>query len=115
MQYKHIIIAVVSFVVGLLVYDVFFVDLYLTSKESAESNVNFLECPYAGNFNDYWNAWSYEYITKYPQSDVNMQMDAWNDWITERDCNEEWLNPLDNVIEQYGASGIPVYWYDTAR
>jgi hypothetical protein len=117
MQRNYIIIALVSFLAGLLVYDVFLVDLYLSTREpkqnEQESDIKFLNCPYVGNFNDFWNTWSYEYLSKYPQSDVNMQMDAWNKWIIERGCSEEWLNPLDDVIKQYGASGTPVYWYES--
>lgn len=106
--FKYILIATVLF---LVFYDFYYVPNTLDNKE--EPDIKFLQCPYAGNFNDFWNAWSYEYLTKYPQSDVNMQMDVWNTWIIERGCDEEWLNPLDDVIGQYGASGTPVYWYET--
>lgn len=104
-------IVIGAFMAGLVVYDILFIDLYLATSNLDDSDTKFLQCPTEGNFNDFWNAWSYEYLTKYPQSDVNIQMDTWNAWVTERGCSEEWLDPLDDVIEQYGESGTPVYWY----
>lgn len=105
---KYILVFLIVF---LVIYDLHYVPSVLDEKE--KTDIKFLQCPYTGNFTDYWNTWSYEYLTKYPQSDINMQMDAWNTWVIERGCSEEWLNPLDGLIEQYGASGTPVYWYES--
>lgn len=107
---KYILIFLIVF---LAIYVFYSLPTVLDRKE--ETDIKFLQCPYSGNFTDYWNAWSYEYLTKYPQSDVSMQMDAWNAWVAERGCDEKWLNPLDDVIEQHGASGTPVYWYDSTQ
>jgi hypothetical protein len=70
-------------------------------------------CPTEANFEEFWNAWSYQYLTDNPDADINMQMEDWNTLVGLNDCGEEWLNPLEEMIKENGASGTPVYWYDT--
>ncbi len=70
-------------------------------------------CPTDTNFEEFWNAWSYQYLTDNPDADIDMQMEDWNTLVGLNDCGEEWLDPLDEMIKEYSASGTPVYWYDT--
>lgn len=70
-------------------------------------------CPTEANFEEFWNAWSYQYLTDSPDADINMQMEDWNTLVVLNECGEEWLNPLDEIIKENGASSTPVYWYDT--
>lgn len=70
-------------------------------------------CPTESTFTEFWNAWSYQYLTDNPDADIDMQMQDWNTLVVINDCGKEWLNPLDEMIKQNGASGTPVYWYDT--
>ncbi len=70
-------------------------------------------CPTEADFEEFWNAWSYQYLTDNPNADIDMQMEDWNTLVVLNDCGEEWLNPLDEMIKEYSASSTPVYWYDT--
>ena len=70
-------------------------------------------CPTETNFEEFWNAWSYQYLTDNPNAGIDTQMEDWNTLVALNDCGEEWLNPLDEMIKEYGASSTPVYWYDT--
>ncbi|MBY0537813.1 hypothetical protein K2P47_00255 [Patescibacteria group bacterium] len=85
---------------------------YLQKLESSPATVTTV-CPTESNFEQFWNDWSYQYLTDNPDVDIDTQMEDWNTLVVLHDCGEEWLNPLDEMIKEHGASGTPVYWYDT--
>ena len=68
-------------------------------------------CPTESTFEEFWNAWSYQYLTDNPNADIDTQVEDWNTLVALNECGEEWLDPLDEMIKEYGASGSPVYWY----
>jgi len=76
---------------------------------------DYVLCPTTNTFTTIWNTWSYEYLTDNPAVDVDTQMDAWNAKIITNGCDEEWLDPLDDLIEQESASATPVYWYNESN
>ena len=92
------------------------VSIYLLLNQTdnlvTEPEYDYVQCPTKDNFEQLWNIWSYEYINQNPDADVDTQMADWNSKIMTNGCGEEWLNPLADLIEQHGASGTPVYWYD---
>lgn len=114
----RISIAIISFLLGLLVYDVFLIDLYIDSKTPDKNDpptelaIEYVQCPNEANFNEVWNQWSYEYINGNPYADVDEQMSTWNALMVQNGCPEHWFDPLSELIEQHGASGTPVYWYE---
>jgi hypothetical protein len=114
---KIIVKRLVKYILIFLVISIVIYSYYVpnTLENKEKSDVKFLQCPQEGNFTDYWNAWSYEYLTNNPAADINIQMSAWNTMMANNECGSEWQNPLDSLIEQHGASGTPVYWYDTTR
>jgi len=59
-------------------------------------------CPTdAASFNAYWNNWSADYLMYHPNVDVDTQMDAWNAVMAENQCDEQWIDPLDDLIDTY--------------
>lgn len=99
---KNIIItAIVSFIAGLSVYHVFLVDRQVTIPAIEEPEYDYLYCPDEENFDRFWNAWSTTYLTNNPNVDVDTQMNDWNTLMIENGCGEQWLNPLDDLIEDY--------------
>ncbi len=70
-------------------------------------------CPTESTFTEFWNAWSYQYLSDNPNADIYMQMEDWNTLVVLNECGNEWLDPLDDIIKEYSASSTPVYWYDT--
>ena len=101
-SWKHIITALVAFIAGLVVYDVFLVDLYLETKTS--NSTEYVQCPTTDNFNEAWNRWSYDYLLANPGVDIGTQMSDWNALMIQNVCDEKWLNPLDDLIEDYMAT-----------
>ena len=85
---------------------------YLGNLNQTSTLSDKASCPTESNFTEFWNAWSYQYLTDNPNSDIDMQMEDWNTLVVFHGCGEEWLNPLDEMIEEHGASSTPVYWYD---
>jgi len=60
------------------------------------------KCPTdAESFAMYWNGWSADYLTYHPEADVDTQMDEWNIMMTQNDCGDEWIDPLDDLIADY--------------
>ena len=63
------------------------------------------KCPTgAASFNAYWNNWSADYLAYHTNADVDAQMDAWNALMLENKCDEEWIDPLDDLIADYRGS-----------
>lgn len=96
---NKIVIAIVAFIVGLTVYDVFIVDLYVATK--VPEPVEYVTCPNEQNFNEVWNHWSYGYLVANPGVGIDTQMNDWNVLMVQNGCDEEWLNPLDDLIDHY--------------
>ena len=107
---QKILIAVLSFVAGIVVYQIFLLSEQTVATESGDE-VDYVRCPSEENFNEVWNYWSYEYINDNPDAGVDEQMGAWNTLMFQNGCGPEWFNPLSDLIEQHGASGTDVYWY----
>ena len=84
------------------------------NEDTSAPEIQYVHCPDQENFTDVWNSWSYEYINDNPYNSVDEQMRDWNELMLNNSCGDEWLNPLDDLIEQQSASGTPVYWkYDS--
>jgi len=79
---------------------------------ATDAKYDYVQCPTTDTFTAIWNTWSYEYLTDNPGVNIDTQMDAWNAKIITNGCNEEWLDPLDDLIEQQAASSTSVYWYE---
>jgi len=77
-----------------------------------DDEYDYVLCPTKDTFAAIWNTWSYQYLTDNPDVDVDTQMDDWNAKIIANGCDEEWLDPLDSLIEQQSASATPVFWYE---
>jgi hypothetical protein len=108
----NLVVATISFLAGLAVYDIFLVDLYLASKTVPTKTETI--CPSESTFTNVWNDWSYNYINENPYNSVDEQMNDWNTLMVQNNCGDEWFDPLADLIEQQAASGTPVYWeHDT--
>jgi hypothetical protein len=81
-------------------------------NDSSSPEIERVYCPTETTFTEIWNHWSYEYINSNPYAGVDEQMDDWNALMVQNGCSEEWFDPLADLIEQQGASGTPVYWYE---
>ena len=88
-------------------------EAWYTTLENNNCDRELPYCPTGPeSFNAYWNNWSYDYITAFPDANVDTQMDAWNEMMLQNSCSEEWINPLNDLIEQQASSATPVYWHD---
>lgn len=86
---KLLITAVVSFIAGLLVYDVFFVDLYLaTKKQSIESQVTQPVCPGEKYVYDIGFSWTEEFWEQNPNATDAEWTESWNSMLEEVGCLE---------------------------
>lgn len=84
---KLLITAVVSFIAVLLVYDIFFVDLYLTNKEQAtETEATQLECPGEKYIYDIGFTWTEEFWEQNPNATDAEWTKAWNSMLGEIGC-----------------------------
>lgn len=84
-----LLIAVVSFLAGLLVYDVFFVDLYLTTKESPDTKpVDEVECPGEKFLYETGMEWSDSFWKQNPNATDEQWTEAWNSMISDAGCDE---------------------------
>jgi|GEM_PF-3177140 len=100
-------------VVTLAIFAYWYITPYNTSEAVMDDGYDYVQCPTEDNFEMVWNIWSYEYLNANPGVDVDTQMAAWNAEVLGNGCNEEWLNPLDDLIAEQAASSTPVYWeYD---
>lgn len=89
MQRSHIIISIISFLAGLLVYDVFIVDLYLATKEQpAEMQAIQIDCPGEQFIADSMLNWSREYDEKYPDSTIEDKITDWNTLLLAIGCDD---------------------------
>ncbi len=93
---KEIIIAVVSFVAGLAVYDIFIVDLYLATK-APENITTEKVCPTRASFTTVWNKWSEKFFSENPGAGSEAQLQEWNSLMVGIGC-PEWIDPFKNVI-----------------
>lgn len=65
---------------------------------------DYMYCPDEESFTEFWNSWSFQYLTDNPDVDVDTQMDDWNALMVANECGEAWFNPLDDLINAYLAS-----------
>ena len=93
---KLVIIAIVSFIAGLLVYDAFFVDLYLESKENPDEQAERI-CPSRSSFTAVWEAWTNQFLAENPGAGSEAQLQEWNNLMIGIGC-PEWADPFRNVI-----------------
>ena len=93
---NKIVIAIVSFLAGLLVYDVFIVDLYLATKESPDAKpVVEVECPGEQFLYETGMAWSDSFWEENPNATDAQWTEAWNGMISEAGCDEYQVNVED--------------------
>lgn len=88
-------IAIASFLAGLIVYDVFFVDSYLESKETPNEQVEI--CPSRSSFVEVWDKWTDTFIAENPGAGSEAQLQEWNDLMVGIGC-PEWVDPFRNVV-----------------
>ncbi len=82
-----LLIAVVSFLAGLLVYDVFIVDLYLATKESSDAKpVVEVECPGEKYLYDIGFTWTEQFWQQNPTATDADWTEAWNSMLREIGC-----------------------------
>ena len=77
---------------------------FMDQNTNASAEYDYYRCPDEEIFERFWNSWSYDYLNNNPGVHIDTQMSDWNNLMIANDCGEEWLNPLDDLIEQYRAS-----------
>jgi hypothetical protein len=87
---KVTLIAIVSFIAGFAVYDIFFVDLYLATKTSSadEASVVAPECPGEKYLYDTGFTWTEQFWQQNPNATDADWTDAWNSMLREIGCYE---------------------------
>lgn len=90
MRYKReIIIATIAFVAGFAVYDIFFVDLYLATKESTNAKqVLEIECPGEKYLFDTGFTWTEQFWQQNPNATDADWTEAWNSMLREIGCDD---------------------------
>ena len=84
---KLVFTAIVAFVAGLLVYDVFFVDLYVATKEqTAETQATQPECPGEKYIYDIGFTWTEQFWQQNPDATDADWTEAWNSMLGEIGC-----------------------------
>jgi len=86
---KLAITAVVAFMAGLLVYDIFFVDRYIASKEEpTELQPSQPECPGEKYIYDMGFTWTEQFWQQNPNATDAEWTEAWNSMLGEIGCFE---------------------------
>jgi len=88
-------VALIAFIAGLLVYDVFLVDLYLDSKQE-EPQVLEIKCPGEGFVAQAGVTWTREYDEKYPNATLEEKVADWNKMLYAMKC-EEFMVSMDDI------------------
>lgn len=93
---QKIIIAVISFLAGLLVYDVFLVDLYVAKKINEVDETERI-CPTRSSFTAVWDEWSNQFFAENPDVGSEAQLQEWNSLMVGIGC-PEWVDPFRDVV-----------------
>ena len=76
----RILIAIVAFMAGFAVYDIFFVDLYLTDEtKEATGQIEEVICPTRSSFPLVWDRWTDSFIAENPGAGSEAQLREWKD------------------------------------
>ncbi len=105
---KELLTGLLSFTAGLLVYHLVLVER--PPETVPPASIKKFVCPTEETFSDYWNTWSFDYLTMRPGVDIYTQLNDWRLFLESNECNLHWHRKIVDLIEQNSVSGTPVYW-----